>query len=87
MDIRIPWEEYVRYVMTPPNNKFTIERMMSKRVCFHIDEDDFIGVGSHITLTDGNSVPVSGQYNQRPSNKVLWWVGSFYKTKFKIWAG
>ena len=62
MDIRIPWEEYVRYVMTPPNNKFTIERMMSKRVCFHIDEDDFIGVGSHITLTDGNSVPVSGQY-------------------------
>ena len=87
MDIRIPWEEYVRYVMTPPNNKFTIERMMSKRVCFHIDEDDFIGVGSHITLTDGNSVPVSGQYNQSPSNKVLWWVGSFYKTKFKIWAG
>ena len=76
MDIRIPWEEYVRYVMTPPNNKFTIERMMSKRVCFHIDEDDFIGVGSHITLTDGNSVPVSGQYNQSPSNKVLWWVGS-----------
>ena len=50
--------------------------MMSKRVCFHIDEDDFIGVGSHITLTDGNSVPVSGQYNQSPSNKVLWWVGS-----------
>ena len=76
MDIRIPWEEYVRYVMTPPNNKFTIERMMSKRVCFHIDEDDFIGVGSHITLTDGNSVPVSGQYNQSPSNKVLRWVGS-----------
>ena len=73
MDIRIPWEEYVRYVMTPPNNKFTIERMMSKRVCFHIDEDDFIGVGSHITLTDGNSVPVSGQYNQSPSNKVLRW--------------
>ena len=67
MDIRIPWEEYVRYVMTPPNNKFTIERMMSKRVCFHIDEDDFIGVGSHITLTDGNSVPVSGQYNQSPT--------------------
>ena len=76
MDIRIPWEEYVRYVMTPPNNKFTIERMMSKRVCFHIDEDDFIGVGSHITRTDGNSVPVSGQYNQSPSNKVLRWVGS-----------
>ena len=38
--------------------------MMSKRVCFHIDEDDFIGVGSHITLTDGNSVPVSGQYTK-----------------------
>ena len=58
--------------------------MMSKRVCFHIDEDDFIGVGYHITLTDGNSVPVSGQYNQSPSNKVLWWAGVHRLLIFKI---
>ena len=51
--------------------------MMSKRVCFHIDEDDFIGVGSHITLTDGNSVPVSGQYNQmwQLCTAMMSWVG------------
>ena len=51
--------------------------MMSKRVCFHIDEDDFIGVGSHITLTDGNSVPVSGQYNQmwQLCAAMMIWVG------------
>ena len=51
--------------------------MMSKRVCFHIDEDDFIGVGSHITLTDGNSVPVSGQYNQmwQLCAALMSWVG------------
>ena len=51
--------------------------MMSKRVCFHIDEDDFIGVGSHITLTDGNSVPVSGQYNQmwQLCAAMMSWVG------------
>ena len=61
LDIRIHWEEYLKYVFCPPINKLTIERMMSKRLEFHIDEEeDFVGVGSHITLTDGNVLPVSG---------------------------
>lgn len=60
MDIRIPWEEYVRFVLTPPMNRMTIEKLMSKRIEFHIDEDDFVGVGSHITLMNGHALPVSG---------------------------
>lgn len=33
---------------------------MSKRIEFHIDEEDFVGVGSHITLMSGHALPVSG---------------------------
>lgn len=60
VEIRIPWEDYVRFVLTPPLNNMATEKMMSKRTEFHIDEDDFVGVGSYITLIDGYALPVSG---------------------------
>ena len=49
-DIVVPWEDFLKYVLLPPVNKLTLERLMAKRYEFHIDEEDFVGVGSHITL-------------------------------------
>ena len=38
----------------------TLEKLLAKRNEFQIEEEDFVGVGSHITLLDGRVVPVSG---------------------------
>lgn len=60
LDMQTPWEEYFKFVLSPPTNRLTLEKLMTKRHEFHIDEEDFVGVGSHIALTDGNVIPVSG---------------------------
>ena len=59
-DIVVPWDEFLKYVLLPPVNKLTLEKLLVKRYEFHIDDEDFVGVGSHITLLDGNVIPVSG---------------------------
>ena len=59
-DIVVPWEDFLKYVLLPPVNKLTLEKLLAKRNEFQIEEEDFVGVGSHITLLDGRVVPVSG---------------------------
>ena len=58
LDLEIPWEVYVKSVLTPPVNKLTIEKMLTKRMEFHVNEDE--SVSGLIRLSDGSSLSISG---------------------------
>ena len=58
LDMEIPWEIYVKSVFTPPINKLTIEKMLTKRMEFHLNEDE--SVCGLIRISDGNSMSISG---------------------------
>ena len=58
LDMDIPWEVYVKSVLTPPVNNLTIEKMLTKRMEFHLNEDE--SVSGLIRISDGNSMSISG---------------------------
>ena len=58
----LPWEEYIKSILTPPYNKLSIEKMMTKRIEFHGDEEEGEeqSVSGLIRLSDGNSLALPG---------------------------
>ena len=62
----LPWEDYVKSLLTPPYNKLSIEKMLTKRIEFHGGDDDK-SVSGLIKLSDGNvmSLPGSLQPDER----------------------
>ena len=55
----LPWEEYIKSILTPPYNKLSIEKMMTKRIEFHGDDEEQ-SVSGLIRLSDGNTLALPG---------------------------
>ena len=68
----LPWEDYVKSLLTPPYNKLSIEKMLTKRIEFHGADDDK-SVSGLIKLSDGNvmSLPGSLQPDERRMLEML----------------
>ena len=68
----LPWEDYVKSLLTPPYNKLSIEKMLTKRIEFHGGDDDK-SVSGLIKLSDGNvmSLPGSLQPDERRMLEML----------------
>ena len=70
----LPWEDYVKILLTPPYNKLSIEKMLTKRIEFHGgDGDEDKSVSGLIKLSDGNvmSLPGSLQADERRMLEML----------------
>lgn len=72
----LPWEDYVKSLLTPPYNKLCIEKMLTKRIEFHGGSEGDEGdksVSGLIKLSDGNvmSLPGSLQADERRMLEML----------------
>ena len=56
----LPWEDYIKSLLTPPFNRLSIEKMMTKRIEFHGGEDEEKSVSGLIKLSDGNTLALPG---------------------------